>query len=578
MEAWEKMGPANTTRATETGAEANTDRGRADTDRDEEEGTEEEEGDTPQGPQTPAMASTRPSSAVGATSAAARPAVPPIARRRLPKREDGESPSEEFTRLMGHSAVAAQEGALASSRALMAMANETASARLKESEALANKLLTESEALAKRQLAEADASSKRLLADTEVITSRQLAEAQASAKRMLAEAESLTSRQFAEAESSSKRQLAEADAASKRLLAETEEITTKQLAETRETIRRLEEAAKESIAKREATVDEREKSVAAREAELARRELEHQDKVMGEHLALLDLRRKTEEELKPLRDAIIGDYDRHSAEFAKKVQADRQHLHEQLAAEWKAQHDSMLTERRAQHAALQEQLAAEVRIHREQLAAETKSHREHIELMTAQAKEITTQAKEMASERADYSKKLVDNVDLGAGALLKIAETVQKQADLVGQMSELSASAPPPPKTTGPEVIGNVAISLFDAIKTLGVTALNANPKLAKALEGPLGKGAELAKLGEQAATEAGFVPNTRAEPPSEAPRPESPPPPDPAAVALDLPLAVLNKPEVLQQLQAKFGPDFMRKARLADFVKLAQETPGHAG
>ena len=89
---------------------------------------------------------------------------------------------------------------------------------------------------------------------------------------------------------------------------------------------------------------------------------------------------------------------------------------------------------------------------------------------------------------------------------------------------------------------------------------------------------AELAKLGEQAATEAGFVPNTRAEPPSEAPRPESPPPPDPAAVALDLPLAVLNKPEVLQQLQAKFGPDFMRKARLADFVKLAQETPGHAG
>ena len=59
MEAWEKMGPANTTRATETGAEANTDRGRADTDRDEEEGTEEEEGDTPQGPQTPAMASTQ---------------------------------------------------------------------------------------------------------------------------------------------------------------------------------------------------------------------------------------------------------------------------------------------------------------------------------------------------------------------------------------------------------------------------------------------------------------------------------------------------------------------------------------
>lgn len=475
---------------------------------------------------------------------------------------------------MGHSAVAAQEGALAASRALLAMANETANARLKESEALASKLLTETEALAKRQLAEADAASKRLLTDTEVITSRQLAEAQAASQRMLAEAESLTGRQFTETEASCKRQLAEADAASKKQLADTQAITTKQLEETQEAIRKLEKASDESIAKREATahdsiakretaVDEREKAVSARETELARRELELQEKVMGEHLALLDLRRKAEEEIKPLRDAII--------------------------AERKAHFEQMIAERRAQHEALQEQLDAEVKSHRERLANESKNHREQlanesqnhrqqIELMTAQAKEITTQAKEMAAERADYSKKLVDNVDLGAGALLKIAETVQKQADLVGQMSELSAGPPPSPKTTGPEVLGNVAMSFFDAIKTLGVTALQANPKLAKALEGPLGKGAELAKLGEQAAAEAGFVPGPRAEPATEAARPESPPPPNPTDHALDLPLVVLNKPEVLQQLQAKFGPDFMRKAKLADFVKLAQETPGHAG
>lgn len=462
MEAWEKMGLANTStpKEPETDVEQTAGAGGA-----EAEGPEGDAPHTPGRDQTQSTAGARLPASLGDGGPASRPGSVPSVRPRLGKPEDRrESSAEEFTRLMGHSAAAAQEGALASSQAMMRMANETAAARLKESEALA-----------------------------------------------------------------------------KKLLAETEAITKKLLEESKESIRKMEAAAQEIITRREAAIDQREKAVCTRETELARRELDHQEKVMGEHLALLDMRRRAEEELKPLRDA---------------MQAERKAHIEQMVAERKAQHESL----------------------QEQLAAETKSHRQQIELMTAQAKEITTQAKEMASERADYSKKLVDNVNLGAGALLKIAETVQKQADLVGQMSELSAGTPPPPKTTGPEVIGNVAMSFFDAIKTLGVTALQANPKLAKALEGPLGKGAELAKLGEQAAAEAGFVPVTRAEVTSEAARPESPPPPDPAAVALDLPLAVLNKPEVLQQLQAKFGPDYLRKARLADFVKLAQETPGHAG
>ena len=135
---------------------------------------------------------------------------------------------------------------------------------------------------------------------------------------------------------------------------------------------------------------------------------------------------------------------------------------------------------------------------------------------------------------------------------------------------------------------GQVALGFFDALKTLGTVALQKNPNLAKALEGPLSKGAELAKLGEQAAAEAGIA----APAPSEAAPGDSkagsaavsPPgaaaellPTQPSAPATvpDLPLSQLNNPQAISALSAKFGPHFWETAKISDlvaFVKAATD------
>ena len=162
---------------------------------------------------------------------------------------------------------------------------------------------------------------------------------------------------------------------------------------------------------------------------------------------------------------------------------------------------------------------------------------------------------------------------------LRIAETTEKHADLVSKIGTAQPAPAAPPRPTGTEVVGQVALGFFDAIKTLGTVALQKNPNLAKALEGPLPRAPRLRSwvsrplrrrvLGSNSARFGTSDSKASAPVASEAVAPSEVLPTQPGAAATvpDLPLSALNNPEAIRALTARFGPHFWETAKISDLI-----------
>ena len=377
-----------------------------------------------------------------------------------------------------------------------------------------------------------------------------------------------------------------ADTAAVRLR-ESEQLAKRLIADAQDSIKRREAA----IEAESAALKERERKVREAEADLVQRERTHQTKVLTETAEVLKLRQHTEDKVRAefaaARKQIDDDLEGHAAllqkekaehrsNLAQEIKEARAQLRKELTDSYSALDSDLKARRDAADADLKaryERGEQELEKLRKRMDAELAAHDKRL----ADADE---RSKKWADERAEHAKQLVENVGLTSGALLRIAETTEKHADLVSKIGTAQPAPAAPPRPTGTEVVGQVALGFFDAIKTLGTVALQKNPNLAKALEGPLTKGAEIAKLGEQAAAEAGVGgPTPPASGPSDskasapvaseavAPSEVLPTQPGAAATVPDLPLSALNNPEAIRALTAKFGPHFWETAKISDLI-----------
>lgn len=249
----------------------------------------------------------------------------------------------------------------------------------------------------------------------------------------------------------------------------------------------------------------------------------------------------------------------------KELDEQRERYESRMSAELEA-HRNRITAESTQH---QQLLAKERAEFREQLRREAEVQAKVFDVQQAALARDLQLSQGLVQERQAQAKALLDTADLTSGTLLKLASNVERQADLVSALAQ--PREPAQPRVSGIEVAGNVTLGLLSAVKELGVAAITSNPRVAKALEGPLGVAKGLAESVTDAAKKSGFDPT-----PAETLAPSKPE----SDAALRVPLSALNDPAVLAQLEAKFGKDgWASQATLADLVELARSAaPNRTG